>query len=136
MNLKIVTVDDSEMVTSYFNYIFKDIVNLKWIGHAYNIREAKILIKGEKPDVVIVDIELKEENGFYLLKYLKRAYPDVAVFMLSNTANFNYARKSKLLGAHYFIDKSLEFYNIPNFLMALQSAKNISQKLNRFESFT
>lgn len=136
MILKIVTVDDSEIVTSHFNYIFKDIVKLKWIGHAYSIKEAKDLIKLEKPDVVIVDVELKEENGFDLLKFLKRTYPDVAVFMLSNTTDFNYAKKSKLLGAHYLIDKSFEFYNIPNFLMALQSAKNISQKLNRFESFT
>ncbi|MFN4764609.1 response regulator transcription factor [Gillisia sp. Q332] len=128
--------DDSEIVTSYFNYIFKDMVKLKWIGHAYSIREAKALIKSERPDVVIIDIELKEENGFDLLKFIKRAYPGVAVFMLCNTTDFNYARKSELLGAHYFIDKSFEFYNIPNFLMALQSAKNISQKLNRFESFT
>lgn len=136
MNLKIVTVDDSKIVTSYFNYIFKDIVNLKWIGHAYSIGEAKELIKLEKPDVVLVDIELKKENGFDLLKFLKRTYPDVAVFMLSNKTNFKYARKSKLLGAHYLIDKSFEFYNIPNFLMALRSAKNISQKLSQFESFT
>mgnify|MGYP002795026092 CR=1 FL=1 len=136
MNLKIVTVDDSKIITSYFKYIFKDIVNLKWIGHAYSIKDAKILIKLERPDVVIIDIELKEENGFDLLKFLKRTYPDVAVFMLCNTTDFKYARESRLLGAHYLIDKSFEFYNIPNFLMALQSAKNISQKLNRFESFT
>ncbi|MFO7719589.1 MAG: response regulator [Gillisia sp.] len=136
MNLKIATVDDSEIVTSYFNYIFKDIVTLKWVGHAYSIKEAKDLIKLEKPDVVIVDIELKEENGFDLLKFLKRTYPDIAVFMLCNTTDFKYAKKSKLLGAHYLIDKSFEFYNIPNFLLALQSAKNISQKLNQFESFT
>lgn len=136
MNLKIVTVDDSEIVTSYFDYIFKDMVKLKWIGHAYSIKEAKVLIKLEKPDVVIVDIELKEEDGFDLLKFLKRNYPNVAVFMLCNTTDFKYARKSKLLGAHYLIDKSFEFYNIPNFLMALRSAKNISQKLNQFESFT
>lgn len=136
MILKIVTVDDSEIVTSYFNYIFKDMVKLNWVGHAYTIQEAKDLIKTEKPDVVIVDIELKEENGFDLLKFLKRTYPNVAVFMLSNTTDFRYAKQSKLLGAHYLIDKSFELYNIPNFLMALQSAKNISQKLNRFESFT
>lgn len=136
MILKIVTVDDSEIVTSYFNYIFKDVVKLKWIGHAYSIKEAKDLIKLEKPDVVLVDIELKQENGFDLLRFLKRAYPDVAVFMLSNSTDYNYSRKSKLLGAHYLIDKSFEFYNIPNFLMALRSAKNISQKLNQFESFT
>ncbi|CAM4305730.1 response regulator transcription factor [Gillisia limnaea] len=136
MVLKIITVDDSEKITSHFKYILKDIGKFKWMGHAYSIQEAKELIKLEKPDVVIIDIELKEENGFDLLKFIKRIYPDVAVFMLSNTTDFNDTRKSKQMGAHYLIDKSFELYNIPNFLMALQSAKNTSQKLNRFESFT
>lgn len=135
MILKIVTVDDSKIVPSYFNYIFKDKVELNWVGHAYSTTEAKALIKLEKPDVVIIDIERKPENGFGLLKFIKRTYRDVAVFMLSNTTDIKYARKSKVLGAHYLIDKSFELYNIPNFLMALKSAKNISQRLKQFESF-
>ncbi|MFO8146015.1 MAG: response regulator transcription factor [Bacteroidota bacterium] len=136
MILKIITVDYDQTATSCFKYILNDIAKFKWISHAYSSREAKELIKLQKPDVVIIDIELKEENGFELLKFIKRTHPGVAVFMLSNTTDFNLAKKSKLLGAHYLIDKSLEFYNIPNFLMALQSAKNISQTLNQFESFT
>jgi len=53
--------------------------------------------------------------------------------MLSNRINSSSYKKSILLGALYLIDKSYEFYNIPNFLIAIHSAKNIGQKLNRLE---
>ena len=132
MILKVLTVDDSAIITTHLAYILKDLKEVKWIGHAFCIREAEALIKIWKPDVVLLDIMLKEESGFDLLKNIKNNYPDIVVFMLSNITNPIYSKKSILLGAHYLIDKSYEFYNIPNFLMAVHSAKNIGQKLNRF----
>lgn len=136
MILKVLSVDDSKIITTHLDYILRDIKKVKWIGHAFCIKEAKDLIRIEKPDVILLDIMLKEENGFDLLKYIKNNYPEIVVFMLSNNINSGYYKKSMLLGAHYLIDKSYEFYNIPNFLMAIHSAKNINQKLNQFESFT
>jgi response regulator of citrate/malate metabolism len=106
---------------------------VKWVGHAFCIKEAKDLIRIKKPDVVLLDIILKEECGFDLLKYIKNNYPDIVVFMLSNRINSSNYKKSLLMGAHYLIDKSYEFYNIPNLLMAIHSAKNIGEKLSQFD---
>lgn len=133
MILKVLTVDDSKIITAHLDYILKGMKEVKWIGHAFCIREAEGFIRIKKPDVVLLEIRLKEESGFDLLKYIKNNYPDIIVFMLSNRINSGYYKKSMRLGAHYLIDKSNEFYNIPNFLMAIHSAKNIGQKLNQFD---
>jgi DNA-binding NarL/FixJ family response regulator len=133
MILKVLTVDDSTIITTHLDYILKDMKEVKWIGHAFCALEAKDLLCLKKPDVVLLDIILKEESGFDLLKYIKKNYPDIVVFMLSNRIDASCYKKSLLLGAHYLIDKSYEFYNIPNFLMAIHSAKNIGQKLDRLE---
>jgi DNA-binding NarL/FixJ family response regulator len=136
MILKVLTVDDSTIITTHLDYILKGMNKVKWVGHAFCIKEAKDLIRIKNPDVVLLDIMLKEESGFDLLKYIKNNYPNIVVFMLSNRINSSCYKKSKLLGALYLIDKSYEFYNIPNFLMAIHSAKNIGQKLNRFDPIT
>ena len=133
MILKVLTVDDSTIITAQREYILKGMNEVKWIGHAFCIKEAEDLIRIKKPDVVLLDIMLKEESGFELLKYIKNNYPEMVVFILSNRINSSYYKKSILLGAHYLIDKSYEFYNIPNFLIAIHSAKNIGQKLNQFD---
>jgi len=136
MILKVLTVDDSTIITAHLDYILKGMKEVKWIGHAFCIKEAKDLIRLEKPDVILLDIMLKEESGFDLLKFIKNNYPNIVVLMLSNRINSSCYKKSVLLGALYLIDKSYEFYNIPNFLMAIHSAKNIGQKLNRFDPIT
>lgn len=136
MVLKVLTVDDSSIITAHLDYILKDMKEVKWIGHAFCIKEAEDLIENNIPDVVLLDIKLKEECGFDLLKSIKINYPEIVVFMLSNITNSIYYKKSLQFGAHYLIDKSYEFYNIPNFLMAIHSAKNIGQKLNQFNSIT
>jgi len=136
MILKVLTVDDSTIITIHLDYILKGIKEVKWIGHAFCIKEAEDLIRIKKPDVVLLDIMLKDESGFDLLKEIKNNYPNIVVLMLSNRINSSCYKKCILLGALYLIDKSYEFYNIPNFLMAIYSAKNIGQKLNRFDPIT
>jgi len=136
MILKVLTVDDSTIITTHLDYILKGMKEVKWIGHAFCIEEAEDLIRTKKPDVVLLDIILKEESGFDLLKNIKNNYPDIVVLMLSNRINSSCYKKSILLGALYLIDKSYEFYNIPNFLIAIHSAKNIGQKLNQFDPIT
>lgn len=136
MILKVLTVDDSPIITTHLDYILKGMKEVEWIGHAFCIKEAKDLIRIKKPDVVLLDIMLKEESGFDLLKNIKNNYPNIVVLMLSNKINSSCYKKSILMGALYLIDKSYEFYNIPNILMAIHSAKNIGQKLNQLEPIT
>lgn len=131
-NLKILTVDDSRLMIPYFNHIFKDMTNVVWVGHAYNIKEAKDLLEREQPNVVFLDICLKDGKGFNLLESIRKRYPRVNVFMLSNNKNRLYIRQSREQGALFLIDKTKEFHMITFFLKALSTAEKIGESITQF----
>ncbi len=123
ITLKVLSIDDSTTITTHLNYLLKDLNEVDWIGHAYDFCEAKELLKNSKPDVVLLDIMVKEESGFELLGYIKKHFPEVRVFMLSNLNEKIYKVKSKQLGACHYIDKSYEFETIPGLLLEAFNAK-------------
>ncbi len=134
--MRILTVDDSRLMIPYFKHIFRDLENVIWVGHAYDIPEADELMRREQPDVIFLDICLKQGNGFTYLRSIKRRYPAVNVFMLSNNKNNVYTQKSQEQGALFLIDKTNEFHLIPYFLKALSIAINSGQRIEQFNPHT
>lgn len=127
MKLKVLSIDDSNTITTHLNYLFKDLEMVEWIGHAYNIEEGKSKVQHSFPDVILLDIMVNEESGFDLLSFVKSNFPEIKVFMLSNLTDQIYVKKSKQMGACHFIDKSYEFETIPGLLIdALESKKSLN----------
>lgn len=124
MNLKVVSVDDSTTITTHLNYLFNKLDEIEWVAHAYDLSEGKKIIKSHKPDVILLDIMVQEESGFDLLLFVKKNFPCIKVYMLSNLNDEIYIKKSKQLGAAHFIDKSYEFETIAHLLMNEHKLKN------------
>ncbi|MEX2350328.1 MAG: response regulator [Flavobacteriaceae bacterium] len=121
MQLKVLSVDDSAAIAAHLKCLFNSFENITFTGHAFTINEAKTFMKSDSPDVVILDIALKDENGMDFLAYLKNNHAEVKVIMLSNQAGLFYKNKSKEMGADYFLDKSYEFDKLPDILNELKS---------------
>ena len=62
-------------------------------------------IKKNKPDLVIVDISLKESNGLDLVEDIKREYPDLPALVLSMYDEALYAERALISGARGYIMK-------------------------------
>lgn len=62
-------------------------------------------IKQKQPDLVILDISLKESNGIDLLETIAREYPDLPVLMLSMYDESLYAERALIAGARGYIMK-------------------------------
>jgi DNA-binding NarL/FixJ family response regulator len=62
-------------------------------------------IAREKPDLVVLDISLKEGDGMDLLKDLKIQYPDLAALVLSMHDESLYAERALRAGAKGYIMK-------------------------------
>ncbi len=121
MHLKVLSVDDSAAIAEHLKNLFENAQGVTQAGHAFTLTEAKSLMKTQSPDVVLLDIALKDENGIDFLSYLKINYANVKVIMLSNQAGLFYKNKSKEMGADYFLDKSYEFDKLPDILNELKS---------------
>lgn len=121
--LTVLTVDDSEIVYKMLGTMFSSIKNVTWLGHAFSLNEAHTRLSAKKPQVVILDIHLKEENSFGFLEYISKHYPDTIVIMLSNIAIPPYRKKCKELGATYFLDKSTEYEKLSGILTSLSVSR-------------
>jgi len=113
---RIFIVDDSPIVVNRLIVMLSDIHEVSVVGYASNISSARNAILEIKPDVVLVDIHLKQDaphaNGIDLLITLRKTYPNMIIIMLSFNATPQYKSKCIALGANYFFDKSKDFDKI------------------------
>ncbi|HXD94714.1 MAG TPA: response regulator [Bacteroidia bacterium] len=121
--LTVFTVDDSEIVFKNMGIWLSENKNVTWLGHAFSLADAYKQIAEKKPQLVILDIQLKEGTSFDLLEYLGKQHPNTVVIMFTNKTTAPYRKKCEELGAKYFFDKSSEFEKIPQLLKTLLQSK-------------
>lgn len=116
MKLKVLLVDDAAIILLHLQNILSDLSNIDTILQAKSLDEAHQLFQDILPDVVILDLFLKDESGIEFLSYLNKNYPKTKVIILSNHSDTFYKNKCKRMGAHHFFDKSYEFDKIADCL--------------------
>lgn len=82
--MKLFIAEDSPMMKVRLIQMLEQIEVVEIIGEADNQNDAIAKISELKPDVVVLDIRLKEGNGLEVLKYIKTELPSTVVIMLTN----------------------------------------------------
>ena len=106
-------VDDSEIIQKHLMDRLALIGGAQVVGLAQDATEAVKSVHALKPDVVILDIQLRTGTGFDVLEKIKEDSERPIIIVLTNFAHPLYKRKSLEAGADYFMDKSIEFERIP-----------------------
>lgn len=78
------------------------------VEEAGTAREAMLAARRNRPDVLVLDINLKESSGLELLKRMRLEWPGLKVVMFSMYAEVVYAMTARRLGALGFVSKSAE----------------------------
>jgi DNA-binding NarL/FixJ family response regulator len=102
---RIVIVDDHPIVRHGLARLIDAEPGLQVCGAAANRAEALEMVRREKPDLVIVDLSLGDENGLDLVKMLKAEWEDLPVLVLSMHDEAYYANRVLRAGAMGFIMK-------------------------------
>ena len=105
---KILLVDDSEVICNRLCSMLSEIDNVDVVGQASNASEGYELYGTLKPDIIILDIRLPDENGISLLKKIKAEDPEITIVMFTNYPYLAYKKRCMELGAGHFFDKSTE----------------------------
>lgn len=110
--MKMLLVEDSKLLRA---------ILLDAIGHLNNItvnatsatQEHAIALLDETAfDIVLLDIELAQGNGFEVIRHIQQenyAFKQPVLMMLTNHAHPHYRNLAKTLGVPYFFDKSMDF---------------------------
>jgi DNA-binding NarL/FixJ family response regulator len=110
--MKVLLVEDSVLIRNALIDILNSSTDLNINGIAGTQNSAIALLDEQQFDMLLVDIELADGNGFEVIRHTQKAnYPfkPPVLVMLTNHANSQYRKLAKELGVHYFFDKSMDF---------------------------
>jgi DNA-binding NarL/FixJ family response regulator len=118
--MKVFLVEDSPLLRDRLQTLLAAIPGARTVGHAESAREAIEQIVAAAPDVVVLDLSLREGNGFDVLRALKGRPIDC--YILTNHPIEGFRSVAMRLGARGFFDKSSEFQKLKDILAARAAA--------------
>ena len=74
-------------------------------GSAEDVPEAMALVESEKPDLIILDLSLKNSNGMTLIRDLSKYHKEIPVLVLSMHEESLHAERCLLAGAKGYLMK-------------------------------
>ena len=114
----VLVVDSSVFIIERWQNILSETENIKTVYGAVAYKDASVLFKEIKPNVVLLDGGLPGSSSIDLLKEFKATNKNTTVIILSNSIDTHVEEKCKSLGADFFFDKYHDFEKIPAFITA------------------
>ena len=102
---KILIVDDEEPVVFFMKNYFRRRNFRPLVATAG--REAVEVFKGNRPEIVFLDINMEDMDGYEVLKEIRKIDPQAKVVMLTGVKDREAKQKSTRLGASGFINKPI-----------------------------
>jgi DNA-binding NarL/FixJ family response regulator len=103
--IRIMLVDDHNLVRAGIRVLVQSIEGAQIIAEAENGREALTLALAHNPDLVIMDISMKELNGIEATANIVAQVPSARVLILSMHAAEEFVRRAMKAGASGYLVK-------------------------------
>jgi DNA-binding NarL/FixJ family response regulator len=103
--LRVILADDHPIVRAGIRAELEKIEDVEIAGEASDGREALDLIKNQKPDVVFMDISMRNLNGLEATARITKEFPQVRVIILSMHQNEEYFWQALKAGASGYLLK-------------------------------
>jgi len=104
--IRIALVDDHSLVRDGIRALLGVRPSFDVVGEAENGAQALDLCGRVSPDILLVDIGLKDMNGLELTRLLRIQYPDIKILILSMYDNHEYIATSIRAGASGYVLKN------------------------------
>lgn len=85
-------------------------------GCAESVQDATRGVLELKPDVLVLDLLLRDGSGLDVLRATAASNPAMRVAVVTNNATEQYRRACEMAGAHAFLDKSLDIDRLPGLM--------------------
>ena len=103
---KIVVVEDHTLIRELWVKVYSEKGDLEVVGDTGDFDEAMEMIKKLQPDVVSLDINLKDATGFDAVPLIKQYAPNARILVVTMHIQLNYLKQMMELGVMGYVTKS------------------------------
>lgn len=98
-NIRVVLVDDHKIIRDGLRDLIESRAGFKVVGDAGNRTDAIALVKSEKPDIVVLDLDLGNDSGLLLIPELRKASSASNIIILTGLRDAEKRDRAMELGA-------------------------------------
>jgi len=107
--IRTLVVDDDFMAVSVHRLFVERVPGFDVVGDATTGREARALVEQLRPDLLLLDIYLPDENGIELVRKLRAGASPVDVIAITSAKDVDVLRDAMHLGVVHYIVKPFTF---------------------------
>ena len=101
---RVILIDDEESVRTWIKGLLVTL-GCEIVGEAENGRDGVDLFKRERPDLVMLDLQMPEVGGDMALEYILAADPEARVILLTSVESLEFINERMQAGARYYLSK-------------------------------
>lgn len=131
--ISVILIEDDPMIRQVNQQFIEKVKGFQIIGTAGNGIEGMKLIKKLKPNLVIMDIFMPEQNGIQTLQQLRESKLNVDVITITAATEMKTIRQILQLGVYDYIMKPFTFERIKQ---TLENYRNFKEKMGRKKELT
>ena len=122
--IRVLLVDDHELMREGLRAILERERDVEVVGEASSGREAVELARTLEPDVVVMDVAMKDSNGIEATRQLRSGRPDLKVIALSSHSDSRYVNAMLDAGACGYVLKANAYDDLRRALVAAHQGKS------------
>lgn len=103
--IRVLLADDHALVLAGIRALVEELGDTEIVAEANNGRDAVMLAKQHRPDLVIMDISMKELNGIEATAQIRSELPSTQVLILSMHTSEDFVRRAIKAGASGYLVK-------------------------------
>jgi two-component system, OmpR family, response regulator len=119
--LRVLLVEDSRVLAERLRESLDTLDNVEVVGLVADESAAVAAVLDQRPDVIILDLQLKEGTGFGVMQRLGDMRPVIIVF--TNYMLPEYQRIASSLGVQHFLNKSMDYERLPQLLQEIGASR-------------
>jgi two-component system, OmpR family, response regulator len=117
--LRVLLVEDSKVLTERLSEAIGQVPGVELVATADTEMGAVSAFKLASPDVIILDLHLKQGTGFGVMRALANGSRRPRVVVLTNYDLPEYKNAAVALGATHFLDKSRDYGRLGDVLLEI-----------------
>jgi two-component system, NarL family, nitrate/nitrite response regulator NarL len=121
---KVLLVDDHPLVREGLRARLSGVAGIEVVGEAGDAEQAFEQVEQLRPDLVLMDVGMKQVNGIELTARLRERHPTLRVLMLSMYDNPEYVHRALAAGARGYVLKEAPSEEIVAAILAVAQGRN------------